>query len=89
MACLHHPVIPAKAGIHPSSPPPRHPREGGEVLQRVEHDKHIFAVTLGGPDGKTLFMLAAEFRGVDKIKEVAAARTGDVLISKAPANRAF
>jgi sugar lactone lactonase YvrE len=59
-------------------------REGGEVLQRIEyHNKVIFAVTLGGLDGKTLFMLATEFRGVDKIKEVAEARVGEVVISQA------
>ncbi len=63
-------------------------REGGKVLQRIEHDKDIFAVTLGGPDGKTLFMLATAFRGVDRIGEVAAARIGEVLISKAPAQGA-
>jgi sugar lactone lactonase YvrE len=58
-------------------------REGGEVLQRIEYDnKVIFAVTLGGPNGKTLFMLASEFHGVDKIKEVAEARVGEVVISK-------
>jgi sugar lactone lactonase YvrE len=57
-------------------------REGGEVLQRIEHDKDIFSVTLGGPDGKTLFMLATEFRGADKVKEVAEARVGEVVISK-------
>ena len=60
-------------------------REGGEVLQRIEYDKNIFAVTLGGPDGKTLFLLATEFRGPDKIKEVAAARVGEVAICQAPA----
>lgn len=60
-------------------------REGGEILQRIEHDKNIFAVTLGGPDGKTLFLLATEFRGPDKIKEVAAARVGEVAICQAPA----
>jgi len=26
-------------------------RPGGEALDRVEHDRAIFAVTLGGPDG--------------------------------------
>ena len=62
--------------------------EGGKVLQRIEHDKVIFAVTLGGSDGRTLFMLATAFRGVDKIAEVAAARIGEVLISKAPAQGA-
>jgi sugar lactone lactonase YvrE len=63
-------------------------REGGKVLQRIEHDKDIFAVTLGGPDGKTLFMLATAFRGVNRIGEVAAARIGEVLITKAPAQGA-
>lgn len=60
-------------------------REGGEVLQRIEHDKDMFSVTLGGPDGKTLFMLATAFRGSNKVKEVAEARIGEVVISQAPA----
>ena len=60
-------------------------REGGEVLQRIEHDKDIFSVMLGGPDGKTLFLLATEFRGATKVKEVAEARVGEVVISQAPA----
>ncbi len=60
-------------------------REGGEVLQRIEHDKDIFAVTLGGPDGRTLFLLATEFRGSAKVMEVAAARVGEVAICQAPA----
>jgi sugar lactone lactonase YvrE len=60
-------------------------REGGEVLQRIEHNKDVFSVALGGPDGKTLFMLATEFRGATKVKEVAEARVGEVVISQAPA----
>jgi sugar lactone lactonase YvrE len=60
-------------------------REGGEVLQRLEHNKDIFSVMLGGPDGKTLFLLATEFRGAAKVKEVAEARVGEVAISQAPA----
>jgi sugar lactone lactonase YvrE len=36
-------------------------REGGEVLQTVQLDRGCFACALGGPDGKTLFMIAAEF----------------------------
>jgi sugar lactone lactonase YvrE len=60
-------------------------REGGEILQRLEHDKDIFSVMLGGPDGKTLFLLATEFRGAAKVKEVAEARVGEVAISQAPA----
>jgi len=37
-------------------------REGGEVLQTVEVDRGCFACMLGGPDDKTLFILAAENR---------------------------
>ena len=56
--------------------------EGGEVLESIEHDKTIFSVTLGGPDGKTLFMLATEFHGAASVKEMADARVGEVVISK-------
>ena len=38
-------------------------REGGEVLQTVELDNGCFACALGGPDGSTLFILAAPWRG--------------------------
>ncbi|QBD75795.1 SMP-30/gluconolactonase/LRE family protein [Ktedonosporobacter rubrisoli] len=57
-------------------------REGGEVLERLEYNRAIFAVMLGGADRKTLFMLAAEWRGFEKINEAIAARTGQVLISQ-------
>jgi sugar lactone lactonase YvrE len=60
-------------------------REGGEVLARVEHDRPIYGCALGGPDRRTLFLLAAEWRGVQKVAEVVAARTGQVLIVPAPA----
>ena len=59
-------------------------REGGEVLQRIEHDRAIFAVMLGGPDRTTLFLLAAEWRGIEQVNEAVAARTGQVLVSQAP-----
>ncbi len=57
-------------------------REGGEVLQRIDHDRNIFAVTLGGPDRKTLFLLAAEWRGTEHVNEALAARTWQVLFSQ-------
>ena len=38
-------------------------REGGEVLATVELDRMCFACMLGGADGKTLFMVAAEWTG--------------------------
>jgi len=59
-------------------------REGGEVLQRIEHDRAIFAVMLGEPDRKTLFLLAAEWRGIEQVNEALAARTGQVLVCQAP-----
>ena len=37
--------------------------EGGEVLQTIEVDRGCFACMLGGDDGKTLFIVAAEWNG--------------------------
>ena len=59
--------------------------EGGRVLQRIEHDRAIFAAMLGGPGRTTLFMLAADWRGVDGVDSAIAARTGQVLVVYAPA----
>jgi sugar lactone lactonase YvrE len=47
-----------------------------------------FACTLGGPDGRTLFMLAAEWRGIDNVDDALAKRTGQVLVGEAPAPHA-
>ena len=63
-------------------------REGGEVLQTIDLDRSPFACMLGGPDGRTLFMLAAEWRGFEKVDEALAARTGQVLTVRAPVARA-
>ena len=60
-------------------------REGGEVTQTINLDRGYFACMLGGSNKKTLFMIATEWRGVDKIPEVAQARTGQVLSIEAPA----
>ena len=40
-------------------------RDGGEVLQTVQLDRGAFACMLGGPEGKTLFMVAREWRGLE------------------------
>jgi len=40
---------------------------------------------LDGPNRTTLFLLAAEWRGVERVDEAVAARTGQVLITQAPA----
>ncbi len=63
-------------------------REGGEILDRIEHDRAIFAAMLGGRDGKTLFLLAAEWRGIEHLDEALAARTGQILVTEAAASGA-
>jgi sugar lactone lactonase YvrE len=63
-------------------------REGGEVIETVVLDRGAFACMLGGPDGRTLFMLAAEWRGFEQIEEAIADRTGLVLVTDAPAAHA-
>jgi len=62
--------------------------EGGKALETIELDRSPFACMLGGPDGRTLFILAAEWRGIDKVDEALAARTGQVLTVRAPVPRA-
>jgi len=65
-------------------------REGGEVLETVQLDRACFACMLGGDDGKTLFMLTADWRmsegfaeNIDRLTH--GPRTGQVLIAPAPA----
>jgi sugar lactone lactonase YvrE len=60
-------------------------REGGEVLDRFETERACFACMLGGPDGRTLFLLTADWRGTEHVDEAVAARTGQVLTAQAPA----
>ncbi len=58
-------------------------REGGEVLQTIDLDRGCFACMLGGVDNRTLFMMAAEWRGPASMTD--GPRTGQVLSVKAPA----
>ena len=51
-------------------------REGGEVLQSIPHDLFGFSCALGGSDGRTLFMVAAEWHGPEQIGQ--GPRTGVV-----------
>jgi sugar lactone lactonase YvrE len=62
--------------------------ETGQVLEKVELDRSSFACMLGGPDGRSLFILAAEWRGFEHIREAIADRTGQVLVVDAPAPHA-
>jgi sugar lactone lactonase YvrE len=67
--------------------------EGGEILDRVELDLMPFACMLGGPDGRTLFIMAADWHmGEDPADNMArlttGPRTGRVLTVQAPAPHA-
>jgi sugar lactone lactonase YvrE len=62
-------------------------REGGAELGSVSVDRGAFCCMLGGPDGRTLFVLAAEWAGFAGMDP--AARTGQLLVaSEAPAAHA-
>jgi sugar lactone lactonase YvrE len=63
-------------------------REGGEVLQRIELDQFCFACMLGGADRKTLFMLVADWRGIEHMDALFRSHTGQVLTAQAPAPHA-
>jgi sugar lactone lactonase YvrE len=55
--------------------------EGGAVLQTVELDRGGFACALGGPGGTTLFIVAAEWRGMTD-SEMVPAGSGQVLATE-------
>jgi sugar lactone lactonase YvrE len=64
-------------------------REGGDVLERVRLDLPCFACMLGGEDGQTLFMLAADWRMTDSFADNIARLTqgpptGQLLTAPAP-----
>ncbi|GAC1633896.1 MAG: SMP-30/gluconolactonase/LRE family protein [Ktedonobacteraceae bacterium] len=63
-------------------------REGGQVLQTIELDRSCFACMLGGEDGKTLFMMAAEWRGTENMDVLLHSRSGQVLTAPAPSPHA-
>ena len=58
-------------------------REGGEILQAIEFDRGCFACMLGGPDRRTLFVVANEFGDFEEDGDAAA--KGQVLAVAAPA----
>jgi sugar lactone lactonase YvrE len=60
--------------------------EGGQVLDRVELDRFCFACALGGEDGQTLFMLAAEWKGPEHMFDEPL--SGQVLTARAPSPHA-
>lgn len=58
-------------------------REGGEVLQMIRLDRGCFACALGGVNGRTLFVMAAEWS--DAVSMTSGPRTGQVVTVEAPA----
>jgi sugar lactone lactonase YvrE len=54
-------------------------REGGEVLDTVTVDRGCFACMLGGEDGRTLFIAAAQWRGMEAAMKDGPGLTGQLL----------
>ncbi|MBO0840011.1 MAG: SMP-30/gluconolactonase/LRE family protein [Sciscionella sp.] len=61
-------------------------REGGEVVRTIDADRGCFACMLGGPGNRTLFMLTAEWHGMDHLDITW--RTGQILTADSPAPHA-
>jgi sugar lactone lactonase YvrE len=59
-------------------------REGGEVLEVIDVDRGCYACALGGADGRTLYIVAAEYNGPASMGPDAP-RTGQLLAAPAPA----
>jgi sugar lactone lactonase YvrE len=55
-------------------------REGGEILETIKLDRGAFACMLGGDDRRTLFILAAEWYGFERISH--SFGTGQVLSTR-------
>jgi len=66
------------SGVSGNRPECLRVREGGEVLERVTLDRACFACMLGGEDGRTLFLMTAEWRGVERMGELFRSQTGQV-----------
>jgi sugar lactone lactonase YvrE len=71
--------------VHDGRPACVRVREGGQVLQRIELERPCFACMLGGEDRRTLFMMVAEWRGIEHMDALFRSRTGQVLTAPAPA----
>ena len=74
--------------VHEGSPACLRVREGGQVLDRIPLERACFACMLGGEDGRTLFMLVAEWRGIEHMESMFRSRTGQVLTARASAPHA-
>jgi sugar lactone lactonase YvrE len=66
------------SGVSGGQPECLRVREGGEVLERIVLDAACFACMLGGADGQTLFLMNAEWRGVERMGELFQSKTGKI-----------
>ena len=57
---------------------------GGEVIARVGVDRGCFSCTLGGDDGGTLYIGAAQWRGMEAAKSAGPGKTGRLLQAGSP-----
>ncbi len=48
------------------------------MLERIVHDAACVACMLGGAEGKTLFLMNAEGRGVERMGEMFQSKTGKI-----------
>ena len=79
----------AEGAIWVASVPGRHcvrVGEGSEVLDTIALDRGCFACMLGGEDGATLFIAAAEWRGMEAAMTEGPGQTGQLVA--APGQRA-
>ncbi len=63
--------------------------DGGEITHRVETDLPCFSCTLGGADGRQLFLLCNEFEGFGALAAVQARRSARIVVTAAPVPRAI
>jgi sugar lactone lactonase YvrE len=70
--------------VHDGNPACLRVQEGGRVLDRIPLERPCFACMLGGSDGRTLFMMVAEWRGTENMGAMFSSRTGQVLTAQAP-----
>jgi sugar lactone lactonase YvrE len=62
--------------------------DGGEITHRIETQLPCFSCTLGGLDGRQLFLLCNEFESVDQMVAIQSRRSARILVTEAPVARA-
>jgi sugar lactone lactonase YvrE len=66
------------SGVSGGTPECLRVEQGGKVLERLVLDRACFACMLGGEDGRTLYLMTAEWLGVERMGELFRSRTGQV-----------